>query len=114
MLIQVNTDNNIQGTPELTQWVEESLTAAFDRFEPQIVRIEVQLTDENGPRKEGVNDKRCLLEARLSGMEPVVASKQGETLEQALDGAIDTLEKALDRKLEKTGQRKGRVSFGGE
>lgn len=114
MMIQVNTDSSITGSDELTDWVKGAVTHAFERFEPQIVRIEVQLTDENGPHKEGINDKRCLLEARLSGMEPVVASKQGETLEQALDGAIDTLEKTLDRKLEKTGQRKGRVSFGGD
>lgn len=113
MLIHVNTDSHIHGSEELGRWVEETLQQSFARFEPQLMRLEVHLADENS-QKAGSADKRCLLEARLSGLEPIVASENAESIDQAVEGAIDRLTTALDRRLERLGDKDGRVSMSGD
>ncbi|MEO7360923.1 MAG: HPF/RaiA family ribosome-associated protein [Gemmatimonadaceae bacterium] len=100
MLIQVNTDNHIPGHEELVKQVEEAVSKALLRFESQITRVEVHLSDENG-NKGGADDKRCVLEARIEGHQPVVASHQAETLKQAYTGAATKLKTALTHTLGK-------------
>jgi ribosome-associated translation inhibitor RaiA len=97
MKIQVNTDNHIQGGPELTARTEAAVEGALDRFARQITRVEVHLSDENSGK--GGNDKRCVMEARLEGMQPIAVTHQAEVMDQAIDGAADKLEKALDSAL---------------
>lgn len=94
MLIQVNTDHHIPGHEELVTQVEETVIKALHRFGTQITRVEVHLSDENG-NKSGANDKRCVLEARIEGHQPVVASHQAESLKQAYSGAATKLKTAL-------------------
>jgi ribosomal subunit interface protein len=95
MNIQVNTDHNIEGSAELNAYIEASLSTAFDRFKVAITRIEVHLSDENAG-KTSVNDKRCLLEARVSNHQPVVVSHQADTIYQAIEAASGKLLRALD------------------
>src|SRR4051812_38690341 len=112
MLIHVNTDNHIHGSEELTGWVDARLRQAFAHFEPQLMRIEVRLSDENGEK--GGNDKRCLLEARLSGLEPLVASENSPMLEQALEGAVEKLLRAMESRLERLEDSARRLSLSGK
>lgn len=113
MLINVRTDNHIQGrealVAEVTTTVEESLA----RFGAQLTRVEVFLADENS-HKTGDNDKRCTLEARLAGLPPLAATGNGASLDQAIDGALEKLSSLLEHKLGRLGDRKGRTSFSGE
>lgn len=95
MKIQFNTDNNITGTEELRLHIEESVEKSLSRFSERITRVEVHLGDENS-HKTGAFDKRCLIEARLNGMQPVSVTNHGNTDEQALKGALDKLKAALD------------------
>ena len=95
MQIQVNTDKNIEGSARMSAYFKETLEDALNRFADQITRIEVHLSDENAD-KEGSDDKRCLLEARLKGLRPVVVSHQAENLDFAVSGAIDKLVKSLE------------------
>jgi ribosome-associated translation inhibitor RaiA len=95
MHIQVNTDNNIEGSARMSSYFTETLQDALGRFEDHITRVQVHLSDENG-EKEGDDDKRCLLEARLKGLKPVVVSHDAENIDVALSGAIDKLVKSLE------------------
>ena len=95
MNIQVNTDHNIKGSAELNAYVTNSLSESFARFKVAITRIEVHLSDENGGKTAG-NDKRCLLEARVSNHQPIVVSHHAETIHQAIDRASEKLLRALD------------------
>lgn len=101
MQILVNTDNHIQGSAELTRQVETVAEVALGRFGDRITRVQVHLSDENSREKHGDNDKRCVMEARLAGLQPITVSHQGSSLEQALAGAAATLEKTLKRTLER-------------
>ena len=95
MIIQFNTDNNIAGSERLNEYFTTTLTESLNRFSNQITRLEVHLTDENS-NKEGQNDKRCVLEARLEGMQPIAVTNNADTIEQAVKGAVDKLKSSLD------------------
>lgn len=104
MQIQVNTDRHVEGSTGLTRHVESTLKSALDRFSTRITRVEVHFSDENSQRG-GTDDKRCLMEARLAGLQPIAVSHQAATVEQALDGASGKLERALESRLGRLGQR---------
>ena len=100
MKIQLNSDNNIEGTDNLKGYLDETITKGLSRFSEQIARIEVHLSDENGA-KSGQMDKRCLLEARLGGIDPIAVTHQANTLHQSVTGAVDKMKAALDTRIGK-------------
>lgn len=95
MQIQLNTDNNIEGSARMSAYLTETLEESLSRYGEQITRVEIHLSDENA-HKEGSDDKRCLLEARLKGLQPVVVSHKAENVDLAVSGAIDKLVKSLE------------------
>lgn len=95
MQIQVNTDDNVDGGATLVSHVEEVVKRILGRFTEQVTRVEVHLSDINGPRP-GENDKRCLMEARLAGRQPTAVSDLANSHHQAIDGAAHKLRRALD------------------
>ena len=95
MLVQVNTDNHSSGREAVETYYTETLNKSLSRFEEHITRVEVYLGDENN-RKKGPNDKRCILEARLEGMQPVAVTSHADDRDRAFKLAIDKLKSALD------------------
>lgn len=100
MHIEVNTDKNIEGSARMSAYFTETLHESLSRFQDQITRVQVHLSDENA-EKEAAADKRCLLEARLKGLKPVVVSHNAENLDMAVSGAIDKLVKSLSNTIGK-------------
>lgn len=94
MKIQYNTDKTIDGNERNAEFFSDQIRKRLERFQSQITRIEVHISDENG-KKDGSNDHKCLLEARLEGMQPIAVSNQADTLEEAVSGAIAKLKNAL-------------------
>jgi len=105
MLIQINTDSNVEGNEALGQQAEAVVRNALDRFGKQITRVEVHLSDENSSKKSGNDDKRCLLEVRLASLQPIAVSHRAATLEQAIEGAAEKSKHALDSILGRLGDR---------
>lgn len=95
MTIQFSTDANIKGSETLTAPLVEILSEGLGRFSQHITRLEVHLSDENGP-KEGLNDIRCMLEARLEGRQPIAVICLANTHEQAVEGAMEKLKASLN------------------
>ena len=95
MTIQFNTDKNITGSEELRAPLIELISMELDRFSEHITRLEVHLSDENG-YKDGPNDIRCLLEARLEGRQPIAVTNNANTHEQAVEGALEKLTTSLN------------------
>ncbi len=110
MQIQVNTDDNVEGREDLTRRVAADILSALDRFSGHITRVEVHLSDENAD-KAGKADKRCLMEARPTGRKPLAVSHQGATLEEALSGATNKLQRALESTLGRLNDHKGGASI---
>ncbi len=98
MIIQINTDNKITLSEERIASLTDLLTKGLNRFSSQLTRLEVHLSDENG-NKEGMGDKRCLLEARLEGLPPIAVSNYTSSTEQSVIGAMEKLKSALDTTL---------------
>lgn len=105
MLIQINTDDNITNADALTGQVESVVKSALERFADKITRVEVHLSDENSDKKSGSADMRCLLEARLAGLQPISVSDEAATLAQAVDGAARKLKRSLESTLGRRGRR---------
>jgi ribosome-associated translation inhibitor RaiA len=106
MQIQINTDHNIEGREALADQVSGLVERALNRVSDHITRVEVHLSDENSD-KSGQNDKRCMLEARLEGRQPVAVTHHAATLDEAVDGAADKLARMIESTL---GQRREQQS----
>jgi len=95
MTIQLNADKNLSIHEAFGNKLKEMISDDLSRFSEYITRIEVHLSDENGHKK-GVDDKRCLLEARLEGRSPIAVTEMSDTHENAVIGAIDKLKNSLN------------------
>lgn len=95
MQIQVHSDNHIQSSLRLEEWVRSTVESTLERYEEDLTRVVVHLRDENGG-KSGPDDMRCQLEARPKGHQPISVTHKADTLEQAIDGATIKLESALE------------------
>jgi hypothetical protein len=100
MQVQVNTGNGIENKESLERWAEGFLNESLARFRQDITRIEVQLSDENSAAK-GAADKRCMMEARLNGRDPLAVNHHGQTQDEAFRGAAQKLIRLLDHTLGK-------------
>jgi len=96
MQIQFNTDKNVTGSEGLITSSTSLLSEELIRFSKQITRLEVHFSDEDG-NKDGLNDKRCVVEARLAGMKPIAVTNYANTHEQAFFGAINKLKTSLEK-----------------
>lgn len=100
MKIQINTDKNIDGHERLETYFSGELAKSLARFEDKVTRLEVHLGDENSD-KSGINDKRCLIEARPVNMQPIVVTNHADTTEKALLGALEKIKKVLGTTFDK-------------
>ncbi|WP_296490507.1 HPF/RaiA family ribosome-associated protein [Rhodoferax sp.] len=107
MQIQVNTDDHIQGGESLAQWVQDEAGSRLNRLKEHVTRLEVFLTDVDGA-KSGHKDKRCRLEARVTGRKPVTVTAEAEKMGAALIDAVEKLARALDTDLGRVKDRNGR------
>ena len=96
MQIQFNTDKNVTWSEDLIASSTSFISEELSRFSSQITRVEVHLSDEDG-NKQGINDKRCMVEARLAGMNPIAVTDYANTHEQAISGAMDKLKASLEK-----------------
>jgi len=100
MHVEVNTSNGIENKESLERWATDYLNEQLARFRQEITRIEVQLRDTNSGRK-GASDKRCTLEARVAGHEPLAVTHHAESQDEAFRGATQKLIHHLEHKLGK-------------
>lgn len=113
MQVHVSTDNHIHGSESLAEDVTAGVRSTFERFAEQITRVDVHLADVNGP-KGGSNDIRCLIEVRLAHHQPIVASHQAASVDEAVDGASDKAFRVIETTLARLHEGKGpQVSAGG-
>jgi hypothetical protein len=106
MIVQVNTGNTIDGNAAMTDSLETLTRDRLARFADKLTRVEIHVTDENGPRESG-DDKQCVIEARPTGLGPVKVTDTAGSIHQATVGALGKMVSALDRTYGKLTDRKG-------
>ena len=100
MQIQINTDRHIKGHETFTEKIKKEIESALSRISSHITRVEVHLSDENGD-KSGQDDKRCVMEARLEGRQPIAVTHQAATVDKAVEGAIEKMFRLLESTLDR-------------
>jgi ribosomal subunit interface protein len=100
MIIQINTDRNIESSTRLEDYVKEILHSKLERFSDKITRIEVHLSDQNGD-KPGQDDNQCRIEARLEDMRPLMVVERAADIDSAINGAANKMRTVLDTQLDK-------------
>jgi ribosome-associated translation inhibitor RaiA len=95
MQVQVNSGSGVDVDSKLSWRVESTVSKILNRFEDQITRVEVHLSDVNSD-KFGAQDKRCLMEARAAGLDPIAVANLAANVEDAIKGAGEKLKTALE------------------
>lgn len=80
MQIQVNTDHNVHGGEGLATFVTTDLETSLSRFDGWLTRVEVHLSEDGGGKPE---DKKCVIEARPGGKQPVAVTHHATTVDDA-------------------------------
>lgn len=108
MQIQVNTDHNVPGGEGLATFVTTDLESSLSRFDGWLTRVEVHLSEDGGSKPE---DKKCVIEARPGGKQPVAVTHHATTVDDAYAGAAHKLGKVLDSRYTKAHDHKGGESI---
>lgn len=89
---------NLDITQSLEQYAREKLMKVEKRWDDRITRVRVYLNDTNSAK--GGVDKHCTMEARVSGIDPVVAEATTEKAYDAINVTVDKLRRALEHQIE--------------
>ena len=103
--VQVNTDSSIEGSESLTASVVATVSSALARFSGRLSRVEVHLTDQNRD-KGGSDDKRCMIEARIEGLQPIAVTATAGTVTEAVGAAVRKAARSIESTLGKLRDRR--------
>ena len=106
MRIQINSDKNVKVDTRVIQFARGEVNRFLKKFGSKLTRVEVYLSDVNSS-KFGVNDKRCLIEARPARHRPLTATNRAQNVRQAVGGALTKLRSGLETfygRLERRGE----------
>ena len=106
MQVQVHTDANIEGREGLIKHVRSVVEDTLSRFRGRVTRVEVHLNDEHSAQKSGRDDKRCVMEARLDGHQPVAVTAHAPSVHQAINAAADKLLRHVESTLGRLDDRR--------
>jgi len=95
MRIQVNSDKNVTVDRRVSQFVRNEAHRVLRKFAGKLTRVEVHLSDVNS-YKFGINDKRCVIEARPARYRPVSSVNKAQTVRHAVGGALTKLRSVLE------------------
>jgi ribosome-associated translation inhibitor RaiA len=94
MKIQVNSDKTIAVDARLARFVEGEAERLLSRFAAKLTRAEIHLSDVDN-KKTGQADKRCLVEVRPAGSQPLSADAKATELAAAVTQALGKMQRSL-------------------
>ncbi len=106
MHVNISTTISARGfttTAALKDYIGRRLNFAFDRFAPRIRRVQVRLSDINGPR--GGSDKRCQLVVAMGDLPAIVVEDTSSDLYMAIDRSIGRAVHAVGRNVVRRRER---------
>ncbi|UYV13880.1 MAG: HPF/RaiA family ribosome-associated protein [Phycisphaera sp.] len=92
---------NVESSDALESHTHQQLESAIGRFEDRLTRVEVHFADENSAQKSGSDDKRCTMEARPRGRDPITVEANAGDFYPAVNDAAGKLKRALAKRLER-------------
>lgn len=113
MQVQVHADDSIQGGDSLAQWATEEINTKLARLKEYVVRVEVFLTAVDALKATGGPGKKCVLETRANGRQPIAVNAEAEKVKDAFNAALDKLRRAVESDLDKVRDKNIRESVRG-
>ena len=113
MQVQVHTDATIQGGESLESWVRDEVNTKLARLKESVVRVEVFLTGVDALKATGGPGKKCVLETRANGRQPVAVNAEAEKVKDAFNAALEKLRRAVESDLDKVRDKNIRESVRG-
>ena len=102
MQVQINSPQ--ESLPAaFVELIENRVENALASYATRLTRVEIHFKDLNA-QKGGI-DKRCLIEARPRGLDPVAADHESAEIADAFRGALDKLQRVLQRRFGKLSSR---------
>ena len=99
MHIEINA-NGLDLTTAISDYVRGRVERELAHVSDRLTRVEAHLGDHNAA-KESEDDKRCMLEARPKGLEPIAVTGENADLYGAIDEAAGKLRRALETRFGK-------------
>lgn len=81
--------------PEHRDYIRKRLGSKLGKYATSVERVSVRVRDVNGPR--GGVDLQCRIKVVLSALPSIVVTQQAATLEAAVNGALQSVERAVRR-----------------
>lgn len=94
MEIFINTDSSIQGREAFADRLGADIAKMLERVAEHITRIEVHLSVEGD--KHGHDNKRCLMEARMEGRQPIAVTEHSQSIDKSVHGACEKMRRLID------------------
>jgi len=92
MQVQVNF-GDIEHSPALREHAEQAVHKSLEHIIDRVTRVEVHLRDDKQKRR-GPDDKRCTIEARPAGGQPLAVEAKSNDIYQAVTDAAGRLGRA--------------------
>lgn len=91
--------NGFSTTDAIREHVHGQIESAIGRFGDRLTRVEVHLGDTNA-KKGGPDDKRCMIEARPRGAQPIAIEHHADDIYDAISEAASKIKRALAKKFD--------------
>lgn len=92
---------NVDSSDALQEHVEQQLESQVGHLYKHLTGFEVHIADENSSKKHGPADKRCTIEARPRGRDPITVEAHADDFYPAIRDAAHKLRSALTSRLER-------------
>lgn len=102
MQVIIDKSRNIEGSEGLSTHISSVVEATLHPMRDHITRVEVHVSDENGPKgakKTKPDDIRCVMLARLQHHQPVSVSNHDASLHDSIHGAAHKLLRLVESTL---------------
>lgn len=94
MTIQINAGDHVENNERATEYFTELVMKDLDHYAEYLTRVEVHFADINGA-KSGPQDKKCTIEARMRGRDPLAVTAQDEKIEKAFNSALGKVKASM-------------------
>ncbi|WP_428389963.1 HPF/RaiA family ribosome-associated protein [Mucisphaera sp.] len=99
MQIQLNY-GDVDSTDALSNHVTTHVEKELAHSQSRVTRVEVHLRDDK-QKRQGPDDNRCTMEARIAGDQPLVVEARADDLYKAISDAAGKLGRAVKGRLER-------------
>ena len=101
MQIQVNF-GDVDHSPALQEHAEQAVEKALAHVSDQVTRVEIHIRDDK-QKRHGPDDKRCKMEARPAGGQPIVVEAKSHDMYEAITDSAARVGRAVQRWLDRRG-----------